>query len=156
MKQWRMGIMLCMVGLVVLSGCAVKQQVNKLLRVTRVTISLEPRGNVNDGILLPVDIMAVDTQLGATILGIGPDAWFGDPLRDRLSGDQIHRLAISGENARKIKINLAENTRRIIVFADYDRSDERMEQQVVIIPESIGFYKTYNIQLGEIKMEMLK
>ena len=155
MSLKKLGV-LCLILVLLFSGCTVKRTVKKLLQVTTVVISLEPRGCVNDGVLLPVDIIVGDEQLGASVLGIGPDAWFDDPLRDRFAGDQIHRLAISGENTRKVTVHLAEGTRRIIIFADYDQSDERSEQQVVIIPESIGFYKTYTIQLGEFKMEMLK
>jgi len=147
---------LLLIFVMVLGGCSIKQKVKKMLRVTTVVVSLEPVENVNDGVLLPVDIIAGDEQLASMVLGIGPDAWFVDPLRDRLSGEQIHKLAVSGEKVREISVNLSENTQRIIIYVDYDRNNERMGQQVVINPESIGFSKTYNIRLGETKMEMLQ
>jgi predicted component of type VI protein secretion system len=149
-------IVVLLTGIMVFGGCSMKRKVSKMFQATKVIISFESTQNVNDGVLLPVDVIAGDEQMASMVLGIGPDAWFADPLRDRLSGEQIHKLAISGNDTREITVHLSETTRRIIVYADYDRLTERAGQQIVIIPESIGFSKTYTIRLKDTKMEMLQ
>ena len=151
MKIKYIGLFCCFLLIFILHGCASGLGLGS----SNVKITFSSEDNINDGVLLPVDIIACDDVLSSSVLGVGPDSWFGDPLRDRLTGDNIHRLAISGGSSRSVKVNVTKSTKKIIVYADYELSTERMDQQIVISSENLGMFTSYKIQLNEMRMELL-
>ena len=105
-----------------------------------VTIVSEP--DINDGVLLPMDIMAVSEEKTDQILEIGPEDWFGDSLRDSMrpgGKGNIHRLAIDADSKKVIEVTLAEDVERVVVFADFETSTDRESQEIIIVPT--GMFK---------------
>ena len=105
-----------------------------------VTIVSEP--DINDGVLLPMDIMAVNESKTDQILEIGPEDWFGDPLRESMrpgAKGNIQRLAIGADATKEVEIALGEDVERVIVFTDFETSTDRESQEIVIVPT--GMFK---------------
>jgi hypothetical protein len=104
------------------------------------TVEAEPR--INDGVLLPMDIMAVSEAKTDQILEIGAEDWFGDPLRDSLrpgATGNIQRLAISSDSKKVVEIKLAEDVERVVIFADFETATDRESQEIIIVPT--GMFK---------------
>ncbi len=119
-----------------------------------VTLYFESDPYINDNVLLPVDVVIVDRSLAETILEIGPDNWFGDTLRDRLVGDEVHHLAIKGSSQRQVEVTIPEETTKVIIYADYENNLDRPGQQIVISPEKTKFQRRYNVKIQNNKMEL--
>jgi len=124
--------------------------------LTDITIRLVPAKKINEGVLLPVDILTVDSSLSATALGIGPDNWFGEDVRDRLTDDEIKRLAISGGNTKSVSLKVPENIHKVIIFADFENNSDRVGQQIIIAPEKLRFLPKYKININEDQMELVR
>lgn len=121
-----------------------------------ITVTLDPQQEINDGVLLPVDILAVDAGTSESALSIGPDNWFGEDLRERLTGDEIKRLAITGGDSKSVQVKIPKGVNKIIIFADFENNSDRVGQQIVIVPEKLNFLSKYKIQVNENRMELVK
>ncbi len=108
-----------------------------------VKIAFQADNHINEGVLLPVDIIAVQDSAVESVLDIGPETWFGHRMRERLiSGKELFTFALSGGAKRKVKISVPKENKRVLVYADYENSEERDDQQVVITPSGwhFGYY----------------
>jgi hypothetical protein len=143
---------ICMLFLIVLglSACSLPAQ------YTDINIILDPAKDINDGVLLPLDVLAIDAGSSEAALGVGPDNWFGEDLRDRLTGDEIKRLAISGGIEKSVLVKISEGVNKIIIFADFENNSDRVGQQIVIVPEKLNFLSKYRIKINEDTMELAK
>lgn len=142
---------LCFLSLVVFAfsffACAITRP------FSTVTLDFQSIKDINDGALLPVDIVTVEKSVSDSVLEIGPDNWFGNGLRDRLTGEEIKHLAIKGGSTRQVKIKVPSEVEKIIIYADYENNIDRAGQQVVILPARFNFLPIYKINLKESKME---
>ncbi len=133
-----------------LTGCATKPEL--------ITIHLTADRHINDGVRLPVDIIAVEGSGEASFMGsvmkIGPEAWFGHSKRDQLSRRDYVPLAISGGETREETLKLNEEIKRVIVYADFENNKERDTQQVIIIPEKR--HEKHFIMIRESELEHSK
>ena len=148
-NKWFFCRMIIVITALVLSGCAMPKGFSD------VTIMLESEGSINEGVLLPVDILVANDGLASSALGIGPDDWFGAELRDRLTNEEVQRLAIRGGTTRNVKVSIPEDVRRVIIFADYENNNERFGQQIVITPEKLNFFPKYRVRIRDNRMELV-
>jgi hypothetical protein len=121
-----------------------------------VTIVSEP--DINDGVLLPMDIMAVNEDKTDQILEIGPEDWFGDSLRDSMrpgAKGNVHRLAIDADSKKVVEVKLAEDVERVVVFADFETSTDRESQEIIIVPTGM-FKNKVVIEVETSKMRVQK
>jgi hypothetical protein len=132
------------------SACA------KIPRFSDITLILDPASEINEGVLLPVDILAVDSVISSKALEIGPDNWFGEDVRDRLTDGEIQRLAIKGGEEKKVSVKVNKSVHRIIIFADFENNSEAAGQQAIIIPEKFRFRPTYTILINDNSLELVR
>lgn len=130
-----------------LSGCLAP-------KTSTITLLFSADREINENVLLPLDIVVVDKSLSETILDIGPDAWFGDSLRDRLVGEEVHHLAIKGGSTREVSVEVPGETNKVIIYADYENNIDRLGQQIVISPEQSTFSPSYEVIIKDNNMEL--
>ncbi len=148
MKQTRkLGI--CLALAMTLTGCA-----SGPTRPTDVTLEFKAGNSINNGILLPIDVMTVDQDKASAILGISPDEWFGNPMREQLTPDEIHKLAIRGGGERVIRVKVNPRTGKIILYADYESTSQRDLQRLVIDAEKKSLEDTYLINVKQNQLEL--
>lgn len=136
---------------VVLSGCASPLTPSS----TDVTLSLQADVPINDGVLLPIDIMATNEIKAEAILGIPPGLWFGSDIREHLTKEEIHKLAVRGGETRSIAVTIGHGIERIIVYADYEHTSGREGQQLIISPRKSWFSKNYLISVRNNRLELM-
>ncbi|MBF0232052.1 MAG: hypothetical protein HQK65_03325 [Desulfamplus sp.] len=143
------------IGLLVLFcmllGCAKK---NIIEEPTRVTLHFAAEKYINDGVLLPVDIIIAEGSIMDSILEIGPEKWFGHFQRDSLGQGELIPLAISGGEIRTKNILLTPGFNKIIIFADYEGNTDPAGQQLIIPQKKLR--KEYRIKIKERELEIDK
>jgi hypothetical protein len=123
-------------------------------KVSKITLHFNADREINENVLLPLDVVVVDKSLSETVLSIGPDDWFGDSLRDRLVGEEVHHLAIKGGATREITVKIPEETNKVIIYADYENNIDRLGQQIVIAPKKAVFSPNYKVLIRDKNMEL--
>lgn len=109
-------------------------------------ISIEADKDINDGILLPVDIISVNESFAGKVSDIGPQDWFGHYYREKLSPDELNTLAIAGGQNRRVKVKIHSGVERIIVYTDFENIDDRDSQQVILMSSRFRRYKFIRIR----------
>ncbi len=140
---------LMVVCLLMLVGCGKSSHL-------MLTIVSEP--NINDGVLLPMDIMAVSDGKTDQILEIGPEDWFGDSLRESMrpgAKGNIQRLAIGSDSTKTVELTIGEDVERVVVFADFETSTDRESQEIIIVPTGM-FKNKVVIEVETSKMRVKK
>ena len=132
---------------IALSGCAGP-------KYTDVTLSIKADTSINDGVLLPIDVIAVDESKAESVLSISPEEWFGNDMRERLTSEEIQKLAVKGGGARTVNVRVRSEVGRIIIYADYENTSERDRQQIIIFPKKEQFRGTYSIQVQKNRLEL--
>ena len=118
------------------------------------TLSFAADKQINDDVLLPVDIIVAKDPVMNSVVEIGPEEWFGHQTREVLVERELYPLAISGGEERVKKIIVDKEISRIIIFADYENSNDRDDQQLII---NTSDRKTkYLILITENKLEIEK
>lgn len=132
-----------------LAGCAAGPP-----KPADVTLQLKADNPINDGILLPIDIMTVDENKAASVLSLSPDEWFGSRLREQLTPDEIQKVAIRGGGTRSVPVKVNSQTGRIIVYADYEATSQRDQQQLVIDASKQALRDSYviHVKTGELEL----
>jgi hypothetical protein len=108
---------------------------------------------INDGILLPVDIILVNDAMGQEILKIGPEDWFVSEKRKTLVSDKeiIHLALKSGEYKKRKYVILNNDVNKAIIYADYDSQYSRKSQQIIIYPSYWKYYYYINAKKENIE-----
>jgi len=123
-------------------------------RQTDVTLQLKADESINDGILLPIDVIAVDEGKAAAVLGVSPDEWFGSRQREQMAPDEIQKLAIRGGGNRTVPVKINPQNGKIILYADYESTSQREQQQLVIDPKKESLRDTYHIKVKKNFLEL--
>jgi len=144
---------LVMLGLI-LSACGAKNLLPP--KQLSMTIHVAADVNVNDGVLLPLDILFVENDKADAALAVGPDKWFGEDLRERLTNDEIRRLAIRSGDRKDVQISYPDSVKKIIIFADYENNNDRFGQQLLITPDNFKFKNSYHVNIHGNRMELVK
>lgn len=121
---------------------------------TDVTLQLKADDSINDGILLPIDVITVDEGKAAAVMGVTPDEWFGSRQREQLAPDEVQKLAIRGGGNRSVPVKINPQTGKIIVYADYESTSQREQQQLVIDPKKESLRDTYHIKVKKNYLEL--
>jgi hypothetical protein len=119
------------------------------------TLSLQADVPLNDGVLLPIDIIATNEIKAEAILGIPPGLWFGSDMREHLTKEEVHKLAVRGGETRDIAVTIGHGIGRIIVYADYENTSGREGQQLIISPRKSWFSKNYLISVRNNRLELM-
>lgn len=136
---------------IALSGCAAPTTP----RYTEVAVSLKADAPINDGILLPIDIITVNELKADAVLAISPELWFGNEMRERLTTEEIQKFAVKDGGTRKIDVRVPSDTGRIIIYADYENTSERAKQQIIIFPGKERFRDSYLIRVHNNRLELM-
>ena len=119
-----------------------------------VTLNLQAAEAINDGVLLPIDIMAVNEIKADAVLAVAPDLWFGNEQREKLTPEEIQKVAIRGGGKRQVTVRVPSLAGKIILYADYENSNERAAQQIIISPLKGGFHEKYEILIQANRLEL--
>lgn len=140
---------ICLALAMTLTGCASGPP-----RPTDITLQFKAESPINSGILLPIDVMTVDQNKASAILSISPDEWFGNPMREQLTPDEIHKLAIRAGGERVIQVKVNPQSGKIILYADYEGTSQRDLQRLVIDAEKGSLEDTYliNVKLNQLEL----
>jgi len=138
-----------LVGMV-LSGCAAQARP----KYTDVSLSLQADAPINDGVLLPIDVIAVNEIKADAVLSVSPEEWFGNDMRERLTSEEIQKFAIKDGGNRIIDVRVPSEVGRIIVYADYENTSERERQQIIIFPGKDRFKSNYSIRIQKNRLEL--
>ena len=142
-KKWISGWIICLLS-VTLMSCASKT----------LTLKFTADPVINSDVLLPVDVIVTPDPVMKKVLNIGPEDWFGHRSRDILIGDELFPMAISGGTERIKEIPMDENISKIIIYADYEETINREDQQLII--NCSDKKKKYEILIRENHLEMKK
>ncbi len=142
--------MMLLVGML-LSACASPLKPD----YTDVTLSLQADVLINDGVLLPIDIITLNDDKAEAVLGISPDLWFGNDMRERLTAEKIQKFAIRGGGERNITVRVPSETGKIIIYADYENISEREGQQIIIFSGKNRFRDSYLIRVHNNRLELV-
>ena len=116
-----------------------------------ITLNFYSGNHINKDARLSVDIIIVEDS--DAILEIGPEDWFGDDKRGTLlKGEQLYKLSFLGNQTQKQKVKVKSSISRIIIFAEYDNSLDREDQQLVLEPKTWNL--NYTILLKDNHMEL--
>ena len=102
-------------------------------RVPTRTITFSCDRQINQGQLLPVDIIYVARyHLPGAVISIGPDHWFDHIERERW--EQRQTLSLSGESEKTVTLNplWLKETQFLIVYADFKDVSAPYPQQIVL------------------------
>ncbi len=122
---------------------------------TDVTLSLQADVPINDGVLLPIDIITTSEIKAEAILSIPPGLWFGSDMRESLSKQEVHKFAVREGEARDITVTIGRGIGRIIIYADYENTNGREGQQLIISPGKSWFRKNYLISVRNSQLELI-
>lgn len=142
MKPLKIRLIVLVLLVAALAGCH---------RSAKVLFYAEPQ--INEGLLVPVDIIATTRDKSKEIIGIGPDEWFSSKLRESMNEDQLLRLAIRNGETRKVKFKGPKGTDAFIVFADFQGIVDRDRQQQVFFPKCSK--RTFYIEVQNKKLVVL-
>jgi len=138
-----------LVGMV-MSGCAAQSRP----KYTDVSLTLQADAPINDGVLLPIDVIAVNESKADSVLAVSPDEWFGNDMRERLTSEEIQKFAIKDGGSRTIDVRVPSEVGRIIIYADYENTSERERQQIIIFPGKDRFKRNYSIRIQKNRLEL--
>lgn len=124
-------------------------------RYTDVAVSLKADVPINDGVLLPIDIITVNELKADGVLAISPEVWFGNEMRERLTPEEIQKFAVKDGGTRKIDVRVPSDTGRIIIYADFENTSERVKQQIIIVPGKERFRDSYLIRVHNNRLELM-
>ena len=144
MKKRLSGLVFCMI-LSVLMSCAGK---------STYTLNFSADQQINEDVLLPVDVIVAKEPLMNKIIKIGPEDWFGHNSREVLVDNELYPFAISGGDERKKEVVVEKDISRIIIYADYENSDNRDDQQVII--NCSDSKRNYRIRIKKNNLEIEK
>jgi len=116
----------------------------------RLTINFTAYSFINQGILLPIDI--ITSKNSTFILEMGPDDWFKNNRKRNAFSNEIQHIAIAGGEKEKVFVYLENDIEYVIIYADYNEVSERCLQEVVIMPQR--FRLNYEIIIKKNKMEL--
>ncbi|MDM8542957.1 hypothetical protein QUF90_17930 [Desulfococcaceae bacterium HSG9] len=97
------------------------------------TIRFECGKQLNQGLLLPVDIIYITRyHMPREVVSIGPNKWFNSLWREKWEERQT--VSLKGGETRKIKLNelWLRNTKFLIIYADFKGVEEPYSQQIII------------------------
>jgi len=121
-KKWISGWIICLLS-VTLMSCSSKT----------LTLNFTADPVINSDVLLPVDVIVTpDPAVVTKVLNIGPEDWFGHRSREILVADELFPMAIAGGTKRTKEIALDDNISKVIIYADYEDSINREDQQLII------------------------
>jgi hypothetical protein len=123
-------------------------------KYTDVTLAIKADTSINDGVLLPIDVIAVDESKAQSVLSVSPEEWFGNDIRERLTSEEIQKLAIKGGGTRTLNVRVRSDVGRIIIYADYENTSERDRQQIIIFPKNERFQGKYSILVQKNRLEL--
>ncbi|MFH1097765.1 MAG: hypothetical protein ABH886_06015 [Candidatus Desantisbacteria bacterium] len=139
MKCLKMIAMIGMLGMMgMMAGC-----------VTQITLVFRCDNVINEGLLLPVDVILVTQEEEKAILQIGPNAWFESEYRNNLAKEQIVKLALVSGETKEIPIDVSQQKGVAIIFADYTNLTGQDTKQLVIHSPQLRGYATKYIRVGE-------
>ena len=141
----RLQIITFIVVLLVMAGC-----------VPQVKLVFRCADNINEGFLLPVDIISVSQEEEKAILQIGPEAWFESEYRSKLTKEQLVKIAINSGKITEIAIDIPQKKSVVIIFADYMEITEQNPQQLIIHHQKWRGYVTGEISVGKKGLQMMK
>lgn len=144
-RTWISGWIICLL-FVTLMSCASKPKT--------LTLNFTADHAINSDVLLPVDVIVTPDPVMKNILDVGPEDWFGHQSRDILLGDELFRMAISGGSEQTKEVVLDEDISKVIIYADYDETMNREDQQLII--NCSDKKKQYDILIRERNLEMKK
>ncbi len=121
LKKWVSGWIICLLSVTLIS-CGSKT----------LTLKFTADPVINSDVLLPVDVIITPDPVMKEILNIGPEDWFGHRTRDILIKDELFTMAIAGGTERTKEIPMDENISKIIIYADYEETINREDQQLII------------------------
>lgn len=142
-RKWISGLIICLLSLTLMS-CGAKT----------LTLKFTADPVINSDVLLPVDVIITPDPVMKKILNIGPEDWFGHRSRDILIGDELFTMAISGGTKRTKEIPMDENISKIIIYADYEETINREDQQLII--NCADKETSYEILIRENNLEIKK
>lgn len=121
-------------ALIVLHSCGLFRSAPKPPRVNTQVIRFKCDSNINQGMLLPVEVIYVtaDNNL-KEVTAIGPDAWFDSKERESWA----HRQTLSLRSGREVRLWLERppETKYIVIFASFFQINDQEAQQVIIEPD---------------------
>jgi hypothetical protein len=123
-------------------------------KYTDVTLDINADSSINEGVLLPIDVIAVNESKAESVLSISPEEWFGNDMRERLTSEEIQKLAIKGGGTRNVTVKVRSEVGRIIIYADYENTSGRDRQQIIIFPKKAEFLNKYSIQVRKNRLEL--
>ncbi|MEK7813056.1 MAG: hypothetical protein AAB296_04785 [Candidatus Desantisbacteria bacterium] len=103
--------------------------------ITHAKLAFHCDDNINQGLLLPVDIILISKGEEKNVLQIGYDAWFESEYRNNLPDTKLIKLALNNKEMRKVNIDVSQKNEMIIIFADYRDALEQDAQQIIIYPQ---------------------
>ncbi len=116
-------------------------------------ISIESDKDINNGILLPVDIISVNESFAEKVADIGPQDWFGHYYREKLSPEELNSLAIAGGQNRRVKVKIHSGVKRVIMYTDFENIDDRDSQQIIFMSSRIKRYKFVRIRKNGLELK---
>lgn len=105
-----------------------------LVRVKRIKFKCEKK--INQGMLLPVDIIYVTRfRMPREVISVGPNRWFDSLVRE--NWEEKQSLSLKGGDEKTVEINRVwlENSKFLIIFADF-KGVKITDQQQIILDET--------------------
>jgi hypothetical protein len=102
-----------------------------LIQTESITFSCDRR--INQGMLLPVDIIYIQRfHMPGEVISLGPDQWFNHIEREKWEEKQT--LSLKGGEEIQVKLNplWMENTKFLIIFADFKDVNNPYSQQIIL------------------------
>jgi len=131
------------------TGCFVKYHIFPSIFGFITIEIIVPNEQINDGIILPVDIIIVKNT--DQILELSPDDWFVSSERETLTDNELYRLAVKNGDSQRLKIKIKPDIERLIIYADYDIKNDFNSQRVIFPVEKFRYY--YSVFVGKYKIE---
>ncbi len=145
MKNWILNSAVCILATLLIS-CATKPRT--------LTLNFKAAPVINSEVLLPVDVIVTPDPVMKDIVRIGPEDWFGHQTREALLDDELYPLAIAGGGERTKKVVLGEDISKVIIYADFEDTIEREDQQLLINCDDKK--KEYDILIRQNTLEIKK
>ena len=109
-----------------------------------INLKFHAQDNINKGALLAIDVIA--TENDNEILAIGPEEWFLNKKRSELVlDDELYIITIKSGETIPVTVRRKTNVKRIVIFAEYGNTSDRLDKQLVLEPGYMNF--SYEIVL---------
>jgi hypothetical protein len=136
-KRIQMRTVFILLVLAMLYACALFRSPPEPLRVDTLSILFKCDSEINQGMLLPVDVIFITADDNMKeVTKIGPTAWFDSEERQSWAHRQTLSLR-SGVEVRLI-LNKPPETKSIVIFASFFQVEDQHAQQVIIEPDPEG------------------